>query len=81
MAWSHFQVLLILSPPRYPFINNVHFFADQRVASALTFHYSLIMKSDFDTFLTPGFMEHAPERLTFGIQEYAVMQVSALSLC
>lgn len=60
---------------RYPFINNVHFFADERVAQALTSYYSLIMKSDFDTFLTPGFVSHVPEQLTFGIQEYAILKV------
>ena len=43
--------------------------AENRVASALIKHYSLIMKSDFDAFLTPGFMVHAPKQLTFGIQE------------
>ncbi len=38
----------------YPFINNVHFFADPRVQRMLIKHYGYAMKTDFDTFLSPA---------------------------
>jgi hypothetical protein len=51
----------------YPFINNVHFFADRRVSNILSSHYSLVIKSDFDAFLTPGFVSRQSwKKLTFG---------------
>ncbi len=56
----------------YPFINNVHFFADPRVQRILTQHYGYAMKTDFDTFLSPAIATHFPEVFTFGVQEYVV---------
>lgn len=71
-------VIIYPVPPQhiwhgYPYINNVHFFADGRVASILTSHYGYVMKSDFDTYLTPALLRHTPSRLLFGIQEYGVL--------
>eukprot|EP00195_Chlamydomonas_chlamydogama_P006615 CAMPEP_0202903444 /NCGR_PEP_ID=MMETSP1392-20130828/24466_1 /ASSEMBLY_ACC=CAM_ASM_000868 /TAXON_ID=225041 /ORGANISM="Chlamydomonas chlamydogama, Strain SAG 11-48b" /LENGTH=389 /DNA_ID=CAMNT_0049590625 /DNA_START=8 /DNA_END=1177 /DNA_ORIENTATION=+ len=60
----------------YPFINNVHFFVDDRVASILKQHYGYVMKTDFDTFLTPAFLNFFPTKLTFGVQEYVVVDTT-----
>jgi hypothetical protein len=57
----------------YEFVNNVHFFADPRVSSLLTSNYEELMKTDFDCFLTPHLMAFEPDRITFGIQEYALL--------
>jgi hypothetical protein len=77
---QHSQCFVIFypAPPNaiwhsYPYINNVHFFSDERVAEVLKQHYGLIMKSDFDTFLTPGFLSFKPDHLFFGIQEYGIL--------
>jgi hypothetical protein len=52
----------------YPFINNIHFFIDPRVQKILTSRYGLVMKSDFDTFLTPALLRARPKQFSFGIQ-------------
>lgn len=74
----HCYVIPYPPPPQkiwhgYEFVNNVHFFADPRVSSLLTSNYEELMKTDFDCFLTPHLMRFVPERITFGIQEYALL--------
>ncbi|KAG1665442.1 hypothetical protein FOA52_005784 [Chlamydomonas sp. UWO 241] len=82
---SHCYVIYYPVPPPeiwhgYPFINNVHFFADERVRAMITTNYGYVMKTDFDTFLAPMFPVVVPERLIFGKMLYQIENETAARL-
>jgi hypothetical protein len=47
---------------RYPYVNNVHYYADPAVSHHLIHHYVLAMKTDADVFLSPAFLHWKPDR-------------------